>query len=85
MLGTDFERLNIVATYNILYNASLMVKEGVGYALCLDKIINTTRNSNLCFRPLSSKLEYCLDIVWRKNHVFSSSAINFLRRVQKEL
>ncbi|MDU6363026.1 MAG: hypothetical protein E6582_05775 [Clostridium sp.] len=47
MLGTDFERLNIVVTYNILYNASLMVKEGVGYALCLDKIINTTGNSNL--------------------------------------
>jgi hypothetical protein len=47
LLGTDFERLNIVATYNILYNASLMVKEGVGYALCLNKIINTTGNSNL--------------------------------------
>ena len=85
MLGTDFERLNIVATYNILYNASLMVKEGVGYALCLNKIINTTGNSNLWFRPLSSKLEYFLDIVWIKNHVFSNSAINFFKRVQKEL
>ena len=35
------EKLNVVATYNLLYNASLLVEEGVGYALCLDKIINT--------------------------------------------
>ena len=34
--GQDFEKLNIVATYNLVYNASLMVDEGFGYALCLD-------------------------------------------------
>ena len=84
-LGSDFEKLNIVATYNLIYNASLMVEEGVGYALCLDKLINTTGNSNLCFRPLSPKLECCLDIVWKKHHVFSSSALNFLKRIQSEL
>lgn len=79
------EKLNIVATYNLIYNASLMVEEGVGYALCLDKLINTTGNSNLCFRPLSPKLECCLDIVWKKHNVLSSSASNFLKRIQSEL
>jgi len=43
---------NIVATYNLLYNASLMVREGIGYALCLDKLVNTDCMSELCFRPL---------------------------------
>lgn len=84
-LGSDFEKLNIVATYNLLYNASLMVEEGVGYALCLDKLINTTSDSKLCFRPLSPKLECCLNIVWKKNHTFSTSSLNFLKRIQKEL
>ena len=36
-IGKDFEKLNIVATYNLVYNASLMVEEGIGYALSLDK------------------------------------------------
>ena len=31
------ENLNIVATYNLLYNGSLMVEEGMGYAISFDK------------------------------------------------
>lgn len=84
-LGCDFEKLNIVGTYNLIFNASLMVEEGVAYALCLDKLINTTNNSNLCFRPLSPKLECNLNMIWKKHQVFSSSALNFLHRLQKEL
>ena len=39
-LGKEFEQLNIVATCNnLLYNASLMVDEGLGCALCLDRIV----------------------------------------------
>lgn len=35
------EELNIVATYNLLYNASILVEQGLGMAVGLDKIINT--------------------------------------------
>lgn len=38
-LGKQYESLHIVTTYNLLYNASLMVEENVGCALCLDHII----------------------------------------------
>lgn len=52
ILATWIEReiseLKIVATYNLLFNASLMVEEGLGYAIGFDKIINTSGNSNLC-------------------------------------
>lgn len=68
--GKDFDKLNIVSTYNLLYNASLMVEEGVGYALCLDRLINTTGKSKLCFRPLYPKLECGLVIVWKKIRYF---------------
>ena len=46
----DKEKLNIVATYNLLFNGSIMVEEGMGYAICFDKIIHTSDNSNLCFK-----------------------------------
>lgn len=82
-LKRDSEKLNIVATYNLVYNASLMVEEGLGYALCLDKLVNTSKGSSLCFRPLKPKMEVHLDIVWKKYQVFSRAADLFLRRVQE--
>ena len=62
--GEGYEKLNITTTYNLLYNASIMVEEGMGYALCLDKIVRTSGGSQLCFRPLEPKLEVGLHIAW---------------------
>lgn len=56
-LKTDISKLNIVATYDLLYNSSLFVRKGLGYVIALDKIINTTGDSTLCYRPLYPSLE----------------------------
>jgi DNA-binding transcriptional LysR family regulator len=69
---------NIVATYNLVYNASLMVDEGMGYALCLDKIINTSGDSNLCFRPLEPRVELEMNLVWKKYQILTKAAEKFL-------
>lgn len=81
--GCEEDKLNVVATYNLLYNASLLVKAGVGYAVCLDKIVYTGENSELCFRPLYPKLESKLNIVWKKYQIFSNQAQVFLRKIQE--
>lgn len=83
--GIDFDKMNIVATYNLIFNASIMVQEGVGYALCLDKLVNTTRDSNLIFKPLAPSLVVGLDIVWKKYQVFSKASKIFLTRLQEEI
>ncbi len=64
-LQTDISKLNIVATYDLVYNAAQFVKAGCGYVIALDKLINTTGDSNLCFRPLAPTLEAGLCIVWK--------------------
>ena len=76
-LQREETELHIVATYNLIFNASLLVDEGLGYALCYDKLINT-HGSNLCFRPFSPRLEARGFIVWKKYQVFSKAARNFL-------
>lgn len=76
----DFNKLNIVATYNLIYNASVMVKSGLGYVIGFDKLINTS-NSALCFVPLKPKLESGLNIVWKKNQVFSPASKIFLDKL----
>jgi DNA-binding transcriptional LysR family regulator len=77
-LNKEIGEPNIVATYNLLYNASLMVDEGMGYAICLDKIINTSGDSNLCFRPLEPKLELEMNLVWKKYQISTKAADKFL-------
>lgn len=80
--GSDFDKLNIVATYNLIYNAAIMVEAGVGYAVTLDNLSNTSAASELCFRPLTPRLESGLDIVWKKYQVFSPAAEVFLQHLR---
>lgn len=79
------DELRIVATYDLLYNASLLVAEGMGYAVGLEHIINTTGNSELCFRPLFPKLESHLDIAWKKYQVFPKCAEVFLEILRERI
>lgn len=76
------ENLNIAATYSLLFNGSLMVDEGLGYAICFDKLVNVSGNSNLCFRPLQPKIEARMSILWKKYQVFSKAAQKFLQQLQ---
>ena len=82
-LKKNNDELNIVATYNLVYNASILVKQGLGYALALDKLINTTGESNLQFVPLSPNVETKLNIVWKRNQVFPKAAELFLKKLKE--
>ena len=84
-LEKDISQLNIIAYYNLVYNASLMVEEGLGYALCIDKIINITEDSNICFKPFYPNLEVGMDIVWKKYQVFSRASQKFLEALKQML
>lgn len=85
LLGCGADNLNIVATYNLLFNGSIMVDEGMGYAISFDKIINTSCTSNLCYRPLSRQFEIKMSLVWKKYQVFTKAAQRFLAKIQEEV
>lgn len=76
--GQDITRLNIVATYNLVFNASLLVEEGLGYAVCFDKLINVSGDSKLCFRPLSPKMKAEASIFWKRYQLLSKAAQKFM-------
>lgn len=84
-LGRSFDRLNVVASYNLLYNASMLVEEGLGYALCLDGIVCCADGGPLCFRPLAPRLEVGVAVAWKKYQIFSRAAEKFLEVLQKKL
>lgn len=82
LLKKEEADLNIVATYNLLFNASLFVEEGFGYAICFDKIIRTSENGPLCFRPLKPTMEMNISIIWKKYQVFSKVSQKFLESLK---
>lgn len=77
------DKLNIVATYNLLFNGSIMVDEGLGYAISFDKLINVSGDSSLCFRPLEPKLEASMSIIWKKYQIFTKATERFLEKLQE--
>ena len=83
--GNSFEQMNVVATYNLLFNAAMMVEQGMGCALCLDKLADTTEASQLCFRPLDPPLEAGLHLAWKKYQILSPAAELFLERLQESI
>ena len=62
-----------------------MVEEGLGYAITLDGLINTTGDSTLCFRPLAPKLTANLYLIWKKYQVFSKASEKFLEYLKDDL
>ena len=89
LLANWFQQIEVaprvVATYNLIYNASLLVRAGLGCAVGLDRLVHTAEGSDLCFRPLSPRLESHLDIAWKKYPVFSRAAELFLANLRAAL
>ena len=81
----DIRKLHITAAYELVYNATHFVKSGCGYALSLDKLINTTGESELTFRPLYPALDAGLCFVWKKHQIFSHASRLYLDTLKKDL
>lgn len=79
----DLENPNIVATYNLIFNASLMVQEGMGYAIGFDHIIDTSGDNGLLCKPLYPANELGMNLIWKKYQVFSKPAELFLCKIKE--
>ena len=84
-LGRPFDELNLAGTYNLIYNAAIMVEEGLGCAVCIDKLLDTSGDSAVCFRPFEPAIDAELFIAWKKYQFFSAAAGKFLEMLQQEL
>ena len=77
------DELHLEGSFRLSYNGSIFAKEHLGYLLTFDKLINTSAESGLAFRPLSPQLETKLYLVWKKYQTFSPIAEKFLEHVKE--
>lgn len=79
--GEKFARLHLEGSFRLAYNGSMFVREGLGILLTLNKLIDTSPESGLVFRPLSPKLEMKLYLIWNKYQSFTPIAERFLKQI----
>ena len=84
-LGAAAKDMNIVATYNLVFNGSVMVRAGMGYAVVLDKLVNTGEESDLTFIPLSGVPQTEMYVIWRKYQTFTPIAYLLLQELKTRL
>lgn len=78
------DKLNIVATHTLFYNAAVMVEKGVGYMITLNNLANTSLNSNLYFRPIKPAIEAHWSLIWKKYQIFTPASKLFLEKIQQK-
>ncbi|MBU0278977.1 MULTISPECIES: LysR family transcriptional regulator [unclassified Gemella] len=79
------DKINIVGTYDLLYNASLFVKENLGYALCFNKLVDVSQQSDLCFKEIEPRFSSPMKIIWSNKKLLSQSASLFLEELNKTI
>ena len=80
--GAQASHLQVAATYNLLYNASLMVEDGIGYAVSFDKLVDTSETSNLCFRPLTPEISVQPTLIWKREQKLSLVSQLFIDKLE---
>ena len=81
--GGRMPDLRLEGSFRLSYNGSMFAREGLGYLLTFEHLIDTSADSGLTFRPLYPRLESKLYLIWKKYPVFSPIAERFLRRLQE--
>ena len=81
--GSDFSKMKLEGSFRLSYNGSIFAKEGLGYLLTFDHLVDTSDSSGLVFRPLAPKLETKLYIAWNRYQAFTPIAERFLEQLQR--
>ena len=80
--GCPFGKLDVVANYNLIYNAAVFVESGLGAAVCIDGMIPQEFAEGVVFRPFAPALVSDVYLAWRKNAVLSPAASALVETVR---
>lgn len=75
------EKLTITATYNLIYNASLMVEQRLGAALTIDHLLRILPESPYVFVPLSPATSMHTVFAWKKYQILTKPEELFLKQL----
>lgn len=84
-LGYDFDKLNVMATYNLGTNAQFWALEGGSCLLGQEKTLWTGEAHSFVFRPLSPTLPVRLYVAWKRRYSLPALDQAFLNELRTEI
>ncbi|MBP3852072.1 MAG: LysR family transcriptional regulator [Erysipelotrichaceae bacterium] len=79
---SHFSQLNLEGSFRLSYNGSVFAREGLGYLLTFDHLIDVSIDSGLVFVPLSPALKSGLYLAWNRYQAFTPIAERFLQKLK---
>lgn len=83
--AVDPDSLNVVGRFDLIGNASHLVRSGVACAMGIDHLLQLDGSSDLRFVPLDPPLEIASFLIWKKYRLRSRACEEFLKRLRSAL
>ncbi len=81
--GERFSELHLEGSFRLSYNASMFVREGLGFQLTFRNLVDVSPQSSLVFRPLYPELESKLYLIWNRYQTFTPIAERLLKQIKE--
>ena len=81
--GNRFPELHLEGSFRLAYNASMFVREGLGYQLSFRHLVDVSESSRLAFRQLEPRLESKLYFIWNRYQTFTPIAEKFIGQIRR--
>ena len=83
--GEYYDKMNMYATYNLLYNAAMLVDCGIGAAITIEGAATLYKNPNMSFKPFMPELTVSSVMVWKKHLPQTTAVAKFIEFIEERL
>ena len=80
--GDSFEKLNIAFTGNLSTNASVVVRQGYGYAIIIEGVTTYWDKEQVIARPLYPELSSGTVLAWKRGQPLGNAAEKFIEHMR---
>lgn len=80
-LGETYDKLNVIATHNLVNNAAHFARQNLGYVFTVEGTVNGNNNYGTCFRPFYPEIRQSTFIVWKKYQPLARAVKKFTEEI----
>lgn len=81
-LGSDINKLQVVAAVNLMTHAAMFINSGIACGLTIEGAVDLFEDSKMVFKPLNPRLELTAVLAWKRFHSLSGAAAKFLEYIK---
>lgn len=81
-LGSDINKLQVVAAVNLMTHAAMFINSGIACGLTIEGAVDLFEDDKLPFRPLEPELAFTSVLAWKRFQPVGNAAAKFLEYIK---